>query len=370
LHSNDPEFFNALFGVTDPLEITQISSLYDAIYYFAFLVGLVLGPISDNKGKRKIFISIGALMFIIFSALLITSPGVVFLLIYRLFQGVSHIIVWQSLMVLVYDFSQKSNLAKSLSIYTIFMGLAMGLGTMFGGILADIGVFVPMLVSIISYLLVLGGATFFLHDPEQHYVRPTIKENIFLLKSNPQIIVPSMFNFVDRLHMGFLITMVPLYLTFVIPVSPGMRGMIFGLSAIPMIILSYPVGKKSDAKWGRFKPLIYGSIIYGVLLSITGFVSQFSVVIFIIILLLQGCAQGFTTAPNNSLLGDLVNPESKATAVGVFNFFGNVGIMLGPIFALFFGVNYNMAFLIAGIIELVSLAINYVLAKKMKFVDI
>jgi sugar phosphate permease len=170
--------------------------------------------------------------------------------------------------------------------------------------------------------------------------------------------------------MGFLTTMIPLYLTYVIPVSPAIRGMIFGLSALPMIILSYPVGKRSDAGWGRFKPLIYGSISYGILLSITGFISHSSLIIFIIILLIQGCAQGFTTAPNNSLLGDVVNPENKATAVGVFNFFGNIGIIIGPIFALFFVNNYNLAFLIAGILELLSLAINTLLAKKMKFLKI
>lgn len=374
LHSNDYEFFNALFAVSGEAisesTIIQISSLYDAIYYFAFIIGLVIGPISDNKGRRIIFISIGALLYIIFSSLLLFSPDVFTLLILRLFQGISHIIVWQSLTVLVYDFSQKSNVAKSISIYTIFLGMAMGMGTMFGGFLADIGVFTPMIVSIISYGIVLVGALLILHDPEQHYIRPSMKDNFLLLKSNPRILVPSLFNFVDRLHMGFLITMVPLYLTYVIPVSPGMRGMIFGMSSIPMIILSYPVGKRSDTSWGRFKPLIYGSVTYGVLLSLTGILAQSSIAIFVILLLLQGCAQGFTTTPNNSLLGDLVDPESKATAVGLFNFFGNVGIMLGPVLALILVNNYIVAFLIAGIIELLSLFINYLLAKRMSFIDL
>ncbi|MHA1672588.1 MAG: MFS transporter, partial [Promethearchaeota archaeon] len=200
--------------------------------------------------------------------------------------------------------------------------------------------------------------------------RPTLKQSIFLVKKKPQILVPSLFNFIDRLHMGLLISLIPLYLTYVIPLKPSMRGMIFGLSAVPSIILSYPVGKKSDESWGRIKPLVVGSLIYGILLSLTGFVAQDSLFLFITFLMLQGIAQGFTMTPNTSLLKDLIEPEHNAMAVSLFNFFGNIGMILGPIFGLAFGNNYYLAFLIAGIVELVSLGFNILLAKKMNFLDI
>ncbi|MHA1562908.1 MAG: MFS transporter, partial [Promethearchaeota archaeon] len=122
LHSNDKELFNALFSSpSNPLsELTIInySSLYDSVYYIAFIVGLIIGPLSDSKGKRKVFVIIGSLGFILFSTLLRYSPNFQILLLFRLFQGISHILVWQTLMVLVYDYSG-SNIAKSVSIYTI-----------------------------------------------------------------------------------------------------------------------------------------------------------------------------------------------------------------------------------------------------------
>jgi len=131
LHSNDKELFTALFAsptnLLSELTVVHYSSLYDSVYYIAFIVGLIIGPISDTKGKRKVFVIIGSLGFILFSTLLRYSPTFQILLLFRLFQGISHILVWQTLMVLVYDYSG-SNIAKSVSIYTIFMGMAMGTG--------------------------------------------------------------------------------------------------------------------------------------------------------------------------------------------------------------------------------------------------
>ncbi|MHA1520281.1 MAG: MFS transporter [Promethearchaeota archaeon] len=374
LHSNDKEFFTALFSSpTNPLSeltIIQYSSLYDSIYYIAFIVGLIIGPISDRKGKRKIFVIFGTLGYILFSTFLLFSPTFQILLVFRLFQGISHILVWQTLMVLTYDYSNPKNIAKSMSINTMFMGMAMGFGTMSAGFLANLGTFVPIYISIGSYSIAFLLALLFLKDSKDLKHRPTFKQSIFLLKKKPQILVPSLFNFIDRLHMGFLISAIPLYLTYVIPLEPSMRGMIFGLSAIPSIILSYPVGKKSDESWGRIKPLVIGSIIYGVLLSLTGFVAQNSLFLFITFLMFQGVAQGLTMTPNNSLLGDLIDPEHNAMAVSLFNFFGNVGMILGPIFGLAFGNNYYLAFLVAGLLELLSLGFNVYLAKKMNFLNI
>ncbi len=372
LHSNDKEFFTALFpSSTDPLselDIINYSSLYDSVYYIAFIVGLIIGPISDTKGRRKVFIIIGSLGFILFSILILFSPNFQILLLFRLFQGISHILVWQTLMVLVYDYSG-ANIAKSVSINTIFMGMAMGTGTMSGGFLANLGIFFPIYVSIGSYFIVFLLAMLFLKDPKFLQQRPTIKQSIFLVKEKPHILVPAFFNFIDRFHMGFLIAIIPLYLTFVIPLEPSMRGMIFGLSAIPSIVLSYPVGRKSDGPWGRIKPLALGSLIYGILLSLTGFVAQKNLVIFIIFLMLQGCAQGLTMTPNISLLGDIIEPENNAMAVSLFNFFGNIGMIFGPLFGLIFGKNYNLAFLVAGIIEIVSLVVNIFLARKLKVME-
>ncbi len=374
LHSNDKELFTALFASpSNPLSeltVVRYSSLYDSIYYIAFIVGLIIGPISDRKGKRKAFVVTGSIGYIVFSTLLLFSPTFQIMLVFRLFQGISHILVWQTLMVLAYDYSDSTNVAKSVSINTIFMGMAMGFGTMFGGFLANLGTFVPIFFSIGSYSVAFLIAILFLKDSKHLQQRPTLKQSIFLLKKKPQILVPSLFNFIDRLHMGFLISLIPLYLTYVIPLKPSMRGMIFGLSAIPPIILSYPVGKKSDESWGRIKPLVIGSLMYGILLSFTGFVARDSLFLFIAFLMLQGVAQGLTMTPNNSLLGDLIEPEHNAMAVSLFNFFGNIGMIIGPIFGLAFGSNYYLAFLIAGLVELVSLGFNILLAKKMNFLNI
>ncbi|MCK5342223.1 MAG: hypothetical protein KAR20_02400, partial [Candidatus Heimdallarchaeota archaeon] len=56
-------------------------------------------------------------------------------------------------------------------------------------------------------------------------------------------------------------------------------------------------------------------------------------------------------------------------AVSLFNFFGNIGMILGPVFGLIFGSNFNLAFLLAGILEIVSLFFNIFLARKLKVLE-
>jgi MFS family permease len=145
--------------------------------------------------------------------------------------------------------------------------------------------------------------------------------------------------------------------------------MALGLFAMPFIILQYPMGKLSD-KYGRYPQLILGSAIYGVILSTLGFFGSFGFVQLIIVLLFLGLFSGVTSPAAMALIGDTVGKEDSAMAMGFFNFVGNVGMVLGPII---FGLlliysDFVLAFIVAGAIELISLAINVALIKG-KFKD-
>jgi MFS family permease len=134
--------------------------------------------------------------------------------------------------------------------------------------------------------------------------------------------------------------------------------MALGLFAMPFIILQYPMGKLSD-KYGRYPQLILGSAIYGVILSTLGFFGSFGFTYLILVLLLLGLFSGVTAPAAMALIGDTVGKEDSAMAMGFFNFLGNIGMVIGPIV---FGVlvlysDFVFAFLIAGVIELVSLGI-------------
>ncbi|WP_371802397.1 MFS transporter [Candidatus Lokiarchaeum ossiferum] len=369
LTSNKSEFFNALFTVpSNPLGDNQIKimvSAFDSIYYASFLIGIPIGIISDSLKKRKIIIIIGSMGCAVLFVCMTISPTFIVVVLIRFIQGAFHVGVWQTTMVLILDESSNSNRAKHMGIFTMFLGMAMGFGTLSSGYIAEIHVFMPYYLAGGLYIVIIILTAIFVQDPEQNQTRIPISDSLILLKREPALIIPCIFNFVDRLHMGFLVTIVPLYLTQVFPLKEGLRGMILGLNALPQLLIAYPVGKKCDSDWGLYKPLITGSLCYGLILCVTGFLGHLNIGIFIFLLILGGCSMGFTTPPANALVGVMVDSKNNGMATALFNLFGNLGIVLGPLIGgLLAIISYNLSFLVAGIIEIVTLVANFYLIRK------
>ena len=361
LHANEPEFILERFSGLTELEY----SYFDSVLYVAYLImGISTYVLSDKIGKRKIFIIIGSIGSSVFFILMTTTTIYPILLIFRFLQGSFTVMSWQILMTLVLDYSGRNDRGKNMGIYGVFLALAMGLGPMLGGFIASIDVFMPYWVAAFLSLMVLPLALFGLDDPVFIKKRVSLKQSIMAAKEYPKIVVPCLFNFIDRLHMGFILTALPLFLFQVLGLSESLRGMALGLFAMPFIILQYPMGKLSD-KYGRYKQLVIGSAIYGVILSILGFVGSFGFIHLVIILILLGVFSGITSPASMALVGDSVEQDESAMAMGFFNFVGNMGIVIGPIVLglLLIYANFAIAFLVAGLIELISLAIIIVIIK-------
>jgi MFS family permease len=355
LHANEPEFITDRFiGLTE-LEY----SFFDSVLYTAYLIfGIISYIISDKRGKRRFLIGIGAVGSSIFFILMTTTLNYMVLLIYRFIQGAFTVMCWQMLMTLVLDYSGPTNKGKNMGLYGVFLALAMGLGPMVGGFIAAVDVFAPYFAASILSFLVFPITMIGLRDPVIMKKRNPLSQSIESVREHPKLVVPCIFNFIDRLHMGFLLTALPLFIVQILDLSESLRGMALGLFAMPFIILQYPMGKLSD-KYGRYPQLILGSAIYGVILSTLGFFGSFGFTYLILVLLLLGLFSGVTAPAAMALIGDTVGKEDSAMAMGFFNFLGNIGMVIGPIV---FGVlvlysDFVFAFLIAGVIELVSLGI-------------
>lgn len=367
LHTNQVEFILFRFSGLTSLEL----SYFDVVLYVAYLtMAIITGLIANKIGKRKIFIIIGSGGASLFFYLMIIAPNYGSLLIFRFFQGSFTVVGWQTLMTMVLDLSDVENRGKNLGIFGIFLALAMGMGPVFGGITAEYGVFTPYYISILLNLLVLFLSIFIVKEPSMLKKRPSTIENIKVLNRSPQLIIPGVFNFVDRLHMGFNLFILQYFVQFVFGLDPAMRGMILGIFALPFILLQYPVGKYSD-KHGRFKLLIIGSVSYGIILSLTGFIGIIGLGALIILYIFLGITSGMTGPPAMALVGDIVETEDTAIGMGFFNFVGNLGIILGPVIGGIFIPNFTtsefvVAFILAGIIELISLGVNLLLILKFK----
>ncbi|MGY5853458.1 MAG: MFS transporter, partial [Candidatus Thorarchaeota archaeon] len=85
-------------------------------------------------------------------------------------------------------------------------------------------------------------------------------------------------------------------------------------------------------------------------------------------LVLLGVLSGITAPASLALIGDSTEPEDSAMAMGLFNFAGNIGVTIGPLVFGYFVLiaDIFMAFMVAGLIEVVALSFIVILIK-MKF---
>ncbi|MFX0205077.1 MAG: MFS transporter [Candidatus Hodarchaeota archaeon] len=353
LHTNQYEFIVQRFKV-DLLS----ASYFDAALYASYLItGIGTALLSNQIGKRKLFILLGSVGSAISYLFMTLTLNFSLIIIFRFVQGSFTVLCWQTLMTLVLDLSTMRNRGKNIGIFGIFLALAMGSGPVAGGILASLGVLVPYYTASLLSILVLLASLVFLKEPQQLISKPSIIENVVIAFRKPRLIIPGIFNFVDRFHIGFILFILPLFLQIELGVKPEIRGMVLGLFALPFIILQYPVGRWSD-KAGRFKPLILGSIGSGIILSIMGFLSPFGLFAIIIAFIILGTGNGFTGPPAMALVGDSVGADDNATGMGFFNLLGNMGIIIGPVIGGFLikYTDFVVAFVVAGLIELISLA--------------
>ena len=361
LHVNQPEFLlYRIPGITD-----FQYSLFDTTLYLSYLiVGITIGLLSDRWAKRRIFVLVGSAGSIFFYWSMTTTLYYPLLLLYRFLQGSFTVMTWQTFMTLTIDFSDSHNRGRNMGIFGAFLAIAMGLGPAIGGLIASYGVFIPYYTASVLNLVVLSSSLVVLKDPPMTKTRPTLAESLTLAKKSPELVIPSIFNLFDRLHIGFILTALPYFLSVILGLDETLRGMSLAIFATPFIILQYPMGVISD-RYGRFRQLVVGSVGYGIVISILGFVGIQGFSLLLVMLAILGLFAGVTSPPAMALVGDIVGQEDAAMGMGFFNFLGNLGITIGPIiFGMLnpiFGMAY--AFVTVGIMELVTLALNVILVK-------
>ena len=218
LHVNQYEFIFLRFPGLTLLKV----SYFNTVLYVSYLtIGIVVGLCAQMLGKRKIFILFGSAGSILFFGLMTRASSYPILLTYRFFQGSFTVMEWQILMTLVLDNSTAYNRGKSLGVFGLFLAVSMGIGPVLGGIISQRGVFLPYYVAIAENCIVFVFTLFFIKDPTTVEGQPSFGESLGILKFRPGLLIPGIFNFVDRLHIGFIIFILPLYIEFNLGYGPS-----------------------------------------------------------------------------------------------------------------------------------------------------
>jgi MFS family permease len=176
----------------------------------SFLFSPVAGFLSDKFKNRKYFISVFAILDGISFFLLVHAENLQILQIIRFFEGVCHIFVIGLLLSLIAD---RENDSTNEHFYKkgILMGLAgmfLSLGVGIGSPMGILGKKNPLLpFHVAGSIMILIGilSFFFLKDYDFFYhERITLSKWSNAFKQNRLILVPYLYNFIDRFTVGFL----------------------------------------------------------------------------------------------------------------------------------------------------------------------
>lgn len=313
----------------------------------SFLFSPVAGFLSDKFKNRKYFISVFAVLDGISFFLLAQADNLYLLQVIRFVEGVCHIFVIGLLLSLIADrendFSNEHFYRKGIlmGLAGMFLSLGVGIGSPMG-ILGRKNPLLPFYVAG-SIMIVIGIVSFFLlHDYEHIYhERITFKKWADAFQKNKFILIPYLYNFIDRFTVGFFVTSFNLHLREDLKFNPGEVGLYLSLVLIPMSLFSYPFARLAK-KTGPFLLMMIGSLLYGISLGLAGGAAD-KYALFAL-LFLCGAGAGVMFVPSMMLASQMSPKGMNASVMAGFTGVGSIGFMLGPIVSTLLERQFNLSF--------------------------
>ncbi|XDD52403.1 MFS transporter [Leptospira sp. WS92.C1] len=336
----------------------------------SFFFSPIAGFLSDFFRTRKKIIVIFCVVDALILSLLPYANNLPTLLILRFLEGGAHVFVIGLLLASVADFEHGESKLKSTSGALMgWSGMLLSLGGAVGISLGFLGKQDPYLPFRMGsgILLILA---FLVHRlaPGEESIRTqkkySWKESGVVFLSHPLLLFPLAFQFLDRFTSGYFMSSLNLRLREEFSLNPSETGRLLSLVFLPMALLSYPAIRLSR-KTGKYFPVAFGSLIYGVSLSFSG---MFQTVGWIALsLLFCGLGAGLMFATSLRLASSLCTRENNGIVMAGLTGFGSLGFFLGPIssvgldqaaVSLFPAFGFSMTALLFGLAQIVIVLIS------------
>ncbi|MDX1643904.1 MAG: MFS transporter [Thermoanaerobaculia bacterium] len=332
------------------------ATLFFSVETFAYIVFAPLwGLASDRLGLRKPFIVVGFLGSGLFYASFAVLDDVELLLSLRFVQGAFSVMGWSILMASVLDRAGEPGRGRMMGLMGGSLILGVSLGAPIGGyVTRALGPRAPLEVAAVLFLLLAFGSLLL---PSRH-VRPAptrLGAITTALRRRPRLVIPMLFHFVDRFTVGFFVVVFPLYIDSLGATDPAVRGRYLALFLLPFALLQYVSGRLTDAV-GPYRPLVLGSLAYGIVLCVVGYAG---LMMLWPIMVALGVLAAVMFPPAITLTAQLSSPTTRGTAMGAFNFAGSLGFAVGPLVGglVYEWKGYDAAFLLSGAME-IALAVG------------
>lgn len=356
--------FAAFFGpftqsIYTPL-LPQVKQQFNASEYmvnltisiFTFVMAfmqIIYGPLTDNLGRKKILIP-GVVLYICATVGAAFANTISLLLVFRVFQAAGIAVGSVVATTVIGDLYEGKLRGRAMGTFQMLVALGPAVGPVIGGFTGQYlgfhGVF-WVLAAAGSLLLILALVYLVETKPAiSNSQRFTLKSFSTIL-SKPEGLGVITLGFFQYFTFYNFLVFLPSLLVKYYGLSPSQNGMVFLPMSLSVVVGSL-LGGRIQEKFRPRKFLIITSSLNVAATFLFALVAPVSLIVLIVSISLFGVCLGLSLPVQTTLLADAF-PVSRATAMGLYNFFRFIGMAAGPMIGtIFFHIGDRVEFLFAG----------------------
>ena len=303
--------------------------LFSTAHFAAYIpFAFIWGALSDRRGSRKPFLLMGLLGQGVMYAIIPFVPNIWALYAARFVEGIFAIAVVSMLMTMAVDMAPANRRGMTLGIFTMGMLLGNALGAPVGGQLFNkLGYAAPFLVGTVVLLVMAVLVVLFVRDTRGLSHAYSFREALGVLRTNPRLYVPYAFSLLDRLTVGFFVGQFPVLAREIYNLEPAQTGAYLSVF-LGCFALFSPLGGLLSDRLGRVRPMLLGTLIYGLTLMLIG---RAGPEMLYVVMAVGGLSGAVLYPPSIALVGDYAGPNQRGVAMGGFNLAGSIGFAAGPL---------------------------------------
>lgn len=302
---------------------------------FLALMQIIYGPLTDQKGRRKVLLP-GIVLYIIASVGCSFSQSIEFFLLFRSIQAIGIAAGSVVATTVIADLFQGKERGRAMGTFQTSVALGPVLGPVTGGFIGGkTGHFGVFLVLAATGLLILIANMLYLKETKPELVSGDHfrTQDMIKILAHPTGSAVIMLGFVQYYTMYNFLVFLPDILTRTYGLTAEQKGIVFLPLSILAVIGSYLGGRLQERMEAR-KILVLTSALN--VAAVLLFLSVASISLFMLTLsiALFGLFLGLSLPVQTTLL-TIPFARERATAVGAYNFFRYLGMAAGPMIGSF-----------------------------------
>lgn len=328
-----------------------VIGLVVGMYSLSNMIGNVLaGPWIDRFGRKRIMLwgmGIAGVSLFIYSVVITATQ----LLWVRFLHGIGGGLLIPAVFAYLGDRAHAEEKGRTMALAGAGVGVAAILGPAFGGVIKQyLGI--EWVFTIIALLMLTAALFVKLFLPETFRQQERVSADTakwMELLNNRHLLNAYLSVFGLMFSQGILAYMLPLKVELIGSgaATTGMLMSVFGLSVICLFVL--PTNRLSD-KVGRRKPMLAGLLIIAISLALLGVFRLLPVMFMIMVSYGVGFALLFPAV--TASVTDHVAEHDRGKAFGLYYAFFSLGVVVGPFFVGWLGVEPDAAMVIGAAVLL------------------